>query len=203
VKVRQALSYAVPYQDIITVGVNGLATQAKGPVPVGLWPNTQGNVPQYATDLTKAKQLLSEAGYPNGGFTVNLTYAAENALEDAFTPVIKESFAGIGVRSISKLWNQQWAKAKGFCRQRQDLLVCWWPARLPDSFDNLNSMFRPGNAGMEPRLLVQRRLRQAPDRREAQRRPHASRRPANTTRREPCWSTGHQRHTSSTPSSSS
>lgn len=145
VKVRQALSYAVPYQDIITVAANGLATQAKGPVPVGLWPNTQGTVTQYTTDLTKAKQLLSDAGYPNGGFTLNLTNAAENPLENAFAPVIKESFAKIGVKvNIQKLlWNQQWAKAKGSAAQRQDLFcLLWWPS-LPDGYDNLNSMFRP------------------------------------------------------------
>jgi len=145
VKVRQALSYAVPYQDIITVAANGLGTQSKGPVPVGLWPNTQGTVTQYTTDLTKAKQLLSDAGYPNGGFTLNLTYAAENTLENSFAPVIKESFAKIGVKvNIQKLlWNQQWAKAKGPTAQRQDLFVLlWWPS-LPDGYDNLNSMFRP------------------------------------------------------------
>jgi peptide/nickel transport system substrate-binding protein len=144
-KVRQALSYAVPYQDIITVGANGLGTQAKGPVPVGLWPNAQGNVPQYTTDLAKAKQLLAEAGYANGGFTLNLTYASENVLEGAFAPLIKESFAKIGVKvNIQKLlWNQQWAKAKGPAAQRQDMLcLLWWPS-LPDGYDNLNSMFRP------------------------------------------------------------
>ncbi len=144
VRVRQALSYAVPYQDIITVGANGLGTQAKGPVPVGLWPNAQGNVPQYTTDIAKAKQMLAAAGYPNG-FTLNLTYTAENPLEDAFAPIIKESFAKVGVKvNVQKLlWNQQWAKAKGPAAQRQDLFcLLWWPS-LPDGYDNLNSMFRP------------------------------------------------------------
>ncbi|HMK92145.1 MAG TPA: ABC transporter substrate-binding protein [Thermoleophilia bacterium] len=144
-KVRQALSYAIPYQDLITVGTNGLATQAKGAVPVGLWPNAQGNVNQYTTDLDKAKQLLSDAGYPNGGFTLKLTYTAENPIEGAFVPLIKESFAKVGVTvQIQKLlWNQQWAKAKGPAAQRQDLFcLLWWPS-LPDGYDNLNSMFRP------------------------------------------------------------
>ena len=145
VTVRQALSYAIPYQDLITVGTNGLATQAKGPVPVGLWPNAKGDVNQYTTDLDKAKQLLAQAGYPNGGFTLKLTYTAENPIEGAFAPLIKESFAKVGVNvQIQKLlWNQQWAKAKGPAGQRQDLFcLLWWPS-LPDGYDNLNSMFRP------------------------------------------------------------
>jgi peptide/nickel transport system substrate-binding protein len=144
VKVRQALSYAVPYQDLITVGANGLGTQSKGPVPVGLWPNASGDLFQYTYDLEKAKQLLAEAGYPNGGFTLNLTYASENTYEQGFAPLIKEAFAKIGVTVNIQplLWNQQWAKAKGAAAERQDLFVLlWWPS-LPDGYDNLSSMFR-------------------------------------------------------------
>lgn len=145
VKVRQALSYAIPYEDIITVGANGLGTQSKGPVPVGLWPNTAGDVPQYTQDIEKAKQMLAEAGYPNGGFSLTLTYASENVLEKAFAPVIKEAFAkvGVDVKVQPLLWNQQWAKAKGTPKNRQDMFcLLWWPS-LPDGYDNMSSMFRP------------------------------------------------------------
>ena len=143
VKVRQALSYAIPSEDLITVGANGLGTQADGPVPVGLWPNAAGGLPQYTYDLEKAKQLLAEAGYPDGGFKLTLTHAAENPLEQRFAPLIKESFAKIGVDVTVQplLWNQQWAKAKGAADKRQDLLVLlWWPS-YPDGYDNLYSMF--------------------------------------------------------------
>jgi peptide/nickel transport system substrate-binding protein len=142
VKVRQALSYAVPYKDLITLGANGLATQAKGPVPVGLWPNASGDLPQYTYDVEKAKQLLAEAGQSDG-FELTLTYASENPLEKAFAPLIKESFAELGVDVTVQplLWNQQWEKAKGAADKRQDLFVLlWWPS-YPDGYDNLYSMF--------------------------------------------------------------
>lgn len=148
VKVRQALSYAMPYQDIITVGANGLGTQSKGPVPIGLWPNAAGEVSQYTYDIDKAKQMLADAGYPGGGFKLNMTYTAENALEKAFAPLIKESFAKVGVTVNVQplLWNQQWAKAKGAAAKRQDMFcLLWWPS-LPDGYDNLSSMFRPETA---------------------------------------------------------
>ena len=87
--VRQALSYAIPYQDIITVGVTGLGSQARGPVPQGVWPWSD-KVNQYTYDLAKAKDLLKQAGHPGGGFTLNLTYASENDVEAAFAPLIKD-----------------------------------------------------------------------------------------------------------------
>jgi peptide/nickel transport system substrate-binding protein len=143
VKVRQALSYAVPYEDLITVGANGLGQPSKGPVPVGLWPNAAGDLSEYTYDIEKAKQLLAEAGYPDGGFKLTLTHASENPLEQRFAPLIKESFAKVGVEvSVQPLlWNQQWEKAKGPAAKRQDLFVLlWWPS-YPDGYDNLYSMF--------------------------------------------------------------
>ena len=39
--VRQAISYAIPYQDLIDVATFGQATQARGPVPAGVWPYSE------------------------------------------------------------------------------------------------------------------------------------------------------------------
>src|SRR5690606_23708690 len=62
VRVRQAISYAMPYADIIEVGAEGLATQARGPVPFGIFPYSD-DVPQYSYDPERARQLLAEAGH--------------------------------------------------------------------------------------------------------------------------------------------
>jgi len=143
VKVRQALSYAVPYADLIAVGAGGFGTQSRGPVPIGLWPNTDGTVRQYKTDFAKAKQLLADAGYPGGGFTLQLVYTSENSNEAAFTPLIKEAFAKVGVTvKIQALLNDAAAaKARGNPANRQDLAIqLWWPS-LPDGIDNLTPMF--------------------------------------------------------------
>jgi peptide/nickel transport system substrate-binding protein len=142
-KVRQALSYAVPYEDLIAIGAGGFGTQSRGPVPIDLWPNTDGTVRQYTTDFDKAEQLLSEAGYPGGGFTLELTHASENSNEAAFTPLIKEAFAKVGVTvDIKAQLNETYsAKARGNPEDRQDLAIqLWWPS-LPDGVDNLIPMF--------------------------------------------------------------
>jgi peptide/nickel transport system substrate-binding protein len=142
-KVRQALSYAIPYQDIITVGANGLATQARGPVPQGVWPWSD-QVNQYTYDLDMAKQLLAEAGYPDGGFSLKLTYASENDTEAAFAPLIKDSFSQIGVDvSIEPiLFSQQWQTAKSDAANAQDIfLLLYWPTYSDAGSDNMWSMF--------------------------------------------------------------
>ena len=40
--------------------------------------------------------MLADAGYADG-FSLTLTYAAENDTEDAFAPLLKDAFAEIGV----------------------------------------------------------------------------------------------------------
>ena len=142
-KVRQALSYAIPYDDIIKIGAKGLGTQSRGPVPAGVWPWSP-DVGQYTYDIEKAKTLLAEAGHEGGGFSLRLTYAAENATEEAFAPLIKDSFAQIGVDvTIEAIgFSQQWAEAKSDPANAQDIfLVLYWPTYSDAGSDNLWSLF--------------------------------------------------------------
>jgi peptide/nickel transport system substrate-binding protein len=141
--VRQALSYAIPYQDIITIAFSGLGTQSRGPVPEGVWPWSD-QVNQYTYDLGKAKELLAQAGYPDGGFSIRLTHASENNAEATFAPLIKDSFAqlGVDVSIESMLFNQQWELAKSDPANAQDMfLLLYWPTYSDAGSDNLWSMF--------------------------------------------------------------
>jgi peptide/nickel transport system substrate-binding protein len=147
-KVRQAIAYAIPYQNIIDVATFGQATQARGPVPAGVWPYSE-EVKQYTTDLDKAKALLAEAGYPDGGFDLRLTYAAENQTEERFAPLIKDALAELGINvSIEPiLFNQQWEEAKGDPANAQDMfLLLYWPTYSDAGTDNLYSMFHSSEA---------------------------------------------------------
>ncbi len=143
VKVRQALSYAIPYDDIIAIGAKGLGTQSRGPVPAGVFP-WSADVNQYTYDLDKARELLKEAGHEGGGFSLRLTYAAENDTEAAFAPLIKDSFAQIGVDVTVEAiaFSQQWSEAKTDPANAQDMfLVLYWPTYSDAGADNLWSLF--------------------------------------------------------------
>ncbi len=141
-RVRQALSYALPYEDIIELGTNGYAVQSRGPTPENLYPHDP-SLFQYTYDVAKAKQLLAEAGYPDGGFKLKLTYASDEQYAPKFVPLIKEAYAEIGVEVDLQplLFEQQWAMAKGAADKRQDLFaLVWWPG-FPDGYDSLYSLF--------------------------------------------------------------
>ena len=140
--IRQAIAYAIPYEDIITVAAEGFAAQARGPVPTGLWPYND-EVFQYHQDLDKARELLAEAGYAEGGFELVLTHAAENVQEEKFAPLVKDALAQLGIEVDIQpmLWEQQWELAQGSPAEAQDIfLLLWWPT-YSDGYDNLYSMF--------------------------------------------------------------
>ncbi|MBN9613719.1 MAG: ABC transporter substrate-binding protein [Actinobacteria bacterium] len=142
VKVRQALSYAIPYQDLIEAGAYSYATQSRGPVPKGIYPYSE-DVPQYSYDLDKAKQLLKESGHADG-LKLTLTYASENPSEARFVPLIKDAFAKIGVDLTvrAELFNQQWEEAKSNPKKAQDIFVVYyWPTYSDAGVDNLTSLF--------------------------------------------------------------
>jgi peptide/nickel transport system substrate-binding protein len=98
VRVRQALAYAVAYEDIQIGVFKGQALTSEGPVAVlsqyhvdGLWP--------FEYDLDKAKALLHDAGYPDGfEFTLNIPTGLPIAEKVAV--VVKDSFARIGVNMV-------------------------------------------------------------------------------------------------------
>jgi peptide/nickel transport system substrate-binding protein len=142
VKVRQALSYAIPYQDIIQIGVNGFGTQSYGPIPAGVFP-WDDSVGQYSYDLEKARALLKEAGHEGGGFSLKLTYTASNVAEEAFAPLIKDSFKEIGVEvTIEALSLGEQLKLARSGKDAQDMtLLLYWPAYADAAADNLWSLF--------------------------------------------------------------
>jgi peptide/nickel transport system substrate-binding protein len=78
-KVRQAISYAIDKQALVNTVLSGhgiVATQYSEPRGWGYNPNIKG----YPYDVNKAKQLLTEAGYPSG-FKTTVLGKVENQLQ--------------------------------------------------------------------------------------------------------------------------
>jgi peptide/nickel transport system substrate-binding protein len=129
-QVRQALSYAFPYQDVVKYCMGGYATQSRGLIPVGMWGH--GNsLPQLSTDLDQARALLKQAGYPNGGFTLQLTYESGDESEKKAAELCKDQLAKLNIDlDVREMpWTSQWELAKSTNRsQQQDVFVMyWWP----------------------------------------------------------------------------
>jgi peptide/nickel transport system substrate-binding protein len=108
-KVRQAVAYAIPYQKIIDAVLFGLAKPMFGapadkPTEVA-WPQPH----KFNTDIEKAKQLLSEAGYPNG-FETTLSFDLGFAgVNEPLCVLTQESLAQIGIKTtINKIPGATW-----------------------------------------------------------------------------------------------
>jgi peptide/nickel transport system substrate-binding protein len=93
--VRQAISYAVPYETIVDSVMNGYAAQLKSPIPFGT-PTHTGEFWQYEHNPEKARALLAEAGYPDGFSTIfEIAIGDPEAKESAV--FLKQSLGEIGI----------------------------------------------------------------------------------------------------------
>ena len=97
-KVRQAVAYAIPYQKIMDAVLFGLSKPmfgaAEGSKTEVAWPQPH----KYTTDIAKAKQLMAEAGYPNG-FETTLSFDLGFAgINEPLCVLTQESLAQIGIK---------------------------------------------------------------------------------------------------------
>jgi peptide/nickel transport system substrate-binding protein len=142
-KIRQAVSYALPYSEMVEISLGGLGRQSVGPIPYSQFGHDK-NLFQYSQNIEKAKDLMAEAGFPNGiKEKIVYTYAAENQVEKAFSPLVKEALAKIGldVEIRPMIWNAQWDLMKGGPEKAQHMAaLLWWPT-FSDPYDTLYSLW--------------------------------------------------------------
>ncbi|HKE39797.1 MAG TPA: glutathione ABC transporter substrate-binding protein GsiB [Casimicrobiaceae bacterium] len=94
-KVRQAIAYAINKDAIAKIAFNGYATPADSIVPEGVEYSVKIAVMPY--DVAKAKQLLAEAGYPNG-FETELWSGYNHSVAQKLTQVLQQQLQQVGIR---------------------------------------------------------------------------------------------------------
>ncbi|WP_431223059.1 glutathione ABC transporter substrate-binding protein GsiB [Serratia sp. L9] len=94
-KVRQALNYAINKEALIKVAFSGFAVPAEGPVPPAIDFATRYNPWPYNPD--KARELLKEAGYPNG-FTTQLWSSHNHSTAQKVLQFAQQQLAQVGVK---------------------------------------------------------------------------------------------------------
>jgi peptide/nickel transport system substrate-binding protein len=92
-EVRQAIAYAIDYNGLINAVLNGYAVHSPAILPIGMSYIDPSLAPTL--DDAKAKQLLTQAGYPNGA-TIDFTYNS-NAQTDTIAAKLKSDLAAIGL----------------------------------------------------------------------------------------------------------
>ena len=116
VKVRQALNYAVDKKAIIEAVYQGAGTAAKNPLPPTIW-SYNDEIQDYPYDPEKAKQLLAEAGYPNGfetDFWIQPVVRASNPNPKRMAELVMADWAKVGVKAnpVTFEWADYQKRAK-------------------------------------------------------------------------------------------
>ncbi|MBN3208414.1 glutathione ABC transporter substrate-binding protein GsiB [Pectobacterium brasiliense] len=94
-KVREALNYAINKEALIKVAFSGYATPAEGPLPSSIDYSVKYHPWPY--DPAKARELLKEAGYPNG-FTTTLWSSHNHSTAQKVLQFTQQQLAQVGVK---------------------------------------------------------------------------------------------------------
>lgn len=96
VRVRQAIAHAVDVEAIVDTVYMGVGEQMAGPINELVF-GYNDELEPYEYNIETAKDLLAEAGYPDGDFTLSL-YVGDNSQERIrVSQVIAEALAKVGI----------------------------------------------------------------------------------------------------------
>ena len=108
-KVRRAISYAIPYKEILASALYGRGVAMYGGDPAKPYDPTWPVPIKHGTDLEQAKALLTEAGYPDGFKTTLSVDLSEATTREPEAILIQESLKKIGVEvTIEKVPGSNW-----------------------------------------------------------------------------------------------
>jgi peptide/nickel transport system substrate-binding protein len=102
VRIRQAMAYATPYEDIVKSVYLGRARPMRTIFPSN-YPYATSRFNPYHTDYDKARALLKAAGYSKG-FSTTLSYNAAVPEEERLAILMRTALGKVGIRlSLQKL----------------------------------------------------------------------------------------------------
>ena len=128
VRVRQAISYAFPYKKYVKENLQGHGKQMVGFLP-STFKGFNPNIPTYYHDLDKAKKLLAEAGYPNGGFTLKYVWETGYEWKRPVAEILQENLKNLGIKMTIQELNNAAVNALLSNPDSADHAygVAWWP----------------------------------------------------------------------------
>jgi peptide/nickel transport system substrate-binding protein/oligopeptide transport system substrate-binding protein len=145
VRVRRAFNYAVNREKIVREITKMGSIPADGALPPGM-PGHNPDLKRYYYDPDKAKQLLAEAGYPNGaGFPVaRLWTSSKAASAKAELAAYQEYLAKIGVK-VEIHYETDWPTyVKLLDQGKLPMFRLSWSATIPDPDDFLSRQLHSG-----------------------------------------------------------
>jgi peptide/nickel transport system substrate-binding protein len=111
---RQAVAYAIDRDTIIKTLLRGEATRLDGPIGVGQYAYDPNLQPKYTYNPEKGRELVKQAGYPNG-VDVELStpvgrYTLDKQITEAMVPMLNA--VGIRTKLLTPEWATLWANVQ-------------------------------------------------------------------------------------------
>lgn len=141
VKVRQAMNHAIDMDLIIEQILGGFGERLPGPMLKQTFGHHDGLKP-YEYNPEKAKQLLAEAGYPDGFSVVIDTEAHNKEVAEAIALMLRD----IGIDASARVWDSGVIREMLLKGERQMFMGDWGNATL-DPYDFLNPKLKTGERG--------------------------------------------------------
>lgn len=99
VRVRQALALAIDRQEIVDGAMLGAGTPSGYVPPAYEWATPVDELPHHTQDSERAKELLAEAGYPDG-LEIEISHLASYAsYMDRFIEILQSQLEEVGISS--------------------------------------------------------------------------------------------------------
>ncbi|WP_448523633.1 ABC transporter substrate-binding protein [Pseudothermotoga sp.] len=126
-RVRLAIKYAIDYDAIINSVMRGFAVLNQNFMPIGYFGYIELN--PFKRDVAKAKQLLAEAGYPNGFEVELITSTTEIRRNEAV--IVQANLAEIGIKANIVLMPSGEMYQK-YRQQGHQMIIAGWGIDYPD-----------------------------------------------------------------------
>ncbi len=147
---RRAITIAVDYEEYISIFANGRGKPAQGPIPPGIFGSLEGeeginpyiyewkNDKPVRLDIEHAKELMTQAGYPNGReqttgkpLVLNLDSPAAGPGAKASFDWIRKQFSKLGIHLVVRATDYNRFQEK--VRKGTTQIYQWgWNADYPD-----------------------------------------------------------------------
>lgn len=155
-KVRQAIAYAVDKETILndiigadyaSIGKSQLFSSNISNAYPDIWGDYFDKENAYSYDPEKAKELLAEAGYPDG-FDVQLKYVASDSTSEDVSLYIQQNLAEVGINvTLEGIDSSEYSTLRygGSETREYELFLTYWGSDYPDPIGTITPMYYSTN----------------------------------------------------------
>ncbi len=145
VKVRQALAYSFDYDQAANGILGGHAVRLDSVTAKNVVGYYKPSF-MYTKDLQKAKELLTEAGYPNGGFSLDYIWLSGLDIDRQIGEMWQADLKTLGIDlKIQEMPLNTWWDAQGHPETAPQMMMGQWGLDYADATSQIWLMYYSGN----------------------------------------------------------